>query len=125
MRRLDLARAGALLLGVMLPAVARACATCSGANDRNRAAFFWTTVLLSLLPLGMIAGGLLWWMRDGRRWLEREFVDRDAWTPPADEAAAPARPRRPASAERPPAPEKGRAPGGRPPGAPSGSGGWI
>lgn len=86
------ARACALLLGVILPGVARACATCTGANDRNHAAFLWTTALLSLLPLGLIAAGLLWWMRDGREWLKRELVDRDAWTPPPDQSAAPAAP---------------------------------
>jgi hypothetical protein len=86
------ARASAFLLAVLLPGAAQACATCTGASDRNRAAFLWTTVLLSLLPLGLIAAGLLWWMRDGREWLKREFVDRDAWSPPAEERTSPAAP---------------------------------
>ena len=86
------ARGSVFLLAVLLPGVARACATCTGAADRNRAAFLWTTALLSLLPLVLIGAGLLWWMRDGREWLRRELVDRDAWTPPADEDAAAALP---------------------------------
>jgi high-affinity Fe2+/Pb2+ permease len=46
----------------LLPAVAQACAVCGGYADRNRAAFLGTTILLSLLPLGLI-GGAIWWLR--------------------------------------------------------------
>jgi hypothetical protein len=52
--------AGALLL--LLPAAAHACAVCGGFADRNRQAFFNMTILLSLLPLGLIGTGL-WWVR--------------------------------------------------------------
>lgn len=50
----------ALLLIVLTPTLGHACAVCFEANDKNRAAFFATTIFLSLLPLGMIAGAWLW-----------------------------------------------------------------
>lgn len=89
MRRI-VARAAAFTLVTLWPALALACATCNGANDRNRAAFFWTTVFLSLLPLACIAAGFAWWARGGREWLAREFDDRDAYTPPVAEVVPPA-----------------------------------
>ena len=51
---------GALL--AVLPGAAHACAVCGGFADRNRQAFFNMTILLSLLPLGLIGGGI-WWVR--------------------------------------------------------------
>jgi hypothetical protein len=54
------ASAGALLL--LLPAAAHACAVCGGFADRNRQAFFNMTIMLSLLPLGLIGAGV-WWVR--------------------------------------------------------------
>lgn len=49
---------------VALPALAEACAVCgAGTAERNRAAFFATTVLLSLLPLALLGAGLLWLRR--------------------------------------------------------------
>ena len=77
----------ATLLATLWPALSRACSVCYAANDRNRAAFFGTTLLLSLLPLGMIAAGLVWAVKRGG--LADEFTDRDAWTP---EPGAPADP---------------------------------
>ena len=56
-----------LLLIAVTPTLAHACSVCFEANDKNRAAFFATTIFLSLLPLGMIAG-MYWWLR--RRALE-------------------------------------------------------
>jgi len=84
----------ASVLATLWPVLARACATCNGASDRNRSAFFWTTVFLSLLPLGLFALGFLWWTRGGREWLAREFDDRDAYTPPVIEGTPPAPPGR-------------------------------
>jgi hypothetical protein len=52
---------GPLLIAVT-PALAHACSVCFEANDKNRAAFFATTIFLSLLPLGMIAG-MAYWLR--------------------------------------------------------------
>ena len=43
-----------------------ACSVCFDSNAERRAAFLGTTVLLSLLPLGML-GSLVYWLR--RRWL--------------------------------------------------------
>lgn len=54
------------LLIAATPALAHACAVCFEANDKNRAAFFATTIFLSLLPLGMIAGMAFWLRRRAR-----------------------------------------------------------
>ena len=77
-----------VLLSLLWPAAAHACAVCgASAADRNRAAFFGTTILLSLLPLGMIGGGL-WWLRRGGGHDPDEFIDREAKgaTPPVTSA---------------------------------------
>jgi hypothetical protein len=62
---------------MLWPALAQACAVCGSANDRNRMAFFWTTVLLSLAPLGLIGGALLWIRRVAGDRLAAEFEERD------------------------------------------------
>ena len=54
------------LLLVLAPRAAHACDTCFDQNDRNRLAFFTTTIFLSGLPLGMIAG-TTWWIRKKTR----------------------------------------------------------
>ena len=66
----------AATLALLWPALAQACAVC-GLGGRNRSAFFVTTIVLSLLPLGMIAAGLVWIARNARTLLAGEFVDRD------------------------------------------------
>jgi len=69
-----------LLLVVLAPDVAQACSVCFDPRDRNRAAFFATTVFLSLLPLGLV--GLLGvWLRRRSRALRGLPADPDA--PPA------------------------------------------
>ena len=75
---------GAALLA-LLPALALACPVCGGGGDspRSQAAFFNTTILLSLLPLGMIGGGV-WWLRGQAQ--DGEFEERDVM-PPAAPAA--------------------------------------
>ena len=55
-----------VLLIVGAPTLGHACAVCFEANDKNRAAFFATTIFLSLLPLGMIGGSYLWLRRRAR-----------------------------------------------------------
>lgn len=50
----------ALVLLLVLPDVVLACPVCFDASDENRQAFLVTTVFLSLLPLGMVAGVGLW-----------------------------------------------------------------
>lgn len=93
------ARARSLLRNAVLivcagltPRVALACAVCGGGNPANRVAFFATTILLSLLPLGMFAGGFLWLRSRLRARFADEFLDRDAVpeTPSAGHAPLPA-----------------------------------
>lgn len=57
-RLLPFAAASAL---AVLPGVAQACSTCMDPTEGNRA-LLWVTIILSLLPLGMLAaiGGYLW-----------------------------------------------------------------
>ena len=52
---------------ILCPAVARACSVCFSATEQNRIAFLVTTIVLSLLPLGLIGGGLLWLRRQARQ----------------------------------------------------------
>ncbi len=65
------------VLGTLLPAIATACPMCFSGNPRIRAAFFSTTVLLSLLPLGMIGCGLVWLHRTGKLSFRDEFIESD------------------------------------------------
>jgi len=75
-------------LSLLWPAAAHACAVCGAAADRNRAAFFGTTMLLSLLPLGMIGGGVWWLRRNGSAFDAEDLIDRDRVAPPAVMGAA-------------------------------------
>ena len=69
-------------LSLLVPAAAHACAVCGAMADRNRGAFFGTTMLLSLLPLGMIGGGV-WWLRHNSSAFDADdLIDRDAVAPP-------------------------------------------
>jgi hypothetical protein len=79
----------AVALSMLWPALAQACAVCGSANDGNRMAFFWTTVLLSLVPLGLIGGGLLWLRRVAGARLAGEFREREVNVPAVDGAALP------------------------------------
>jgi hypothetical protein len=45
----------------VLPEAAAACSVCYAGAEESRKAFLLTTVLLSVLPLGMI-GALAWWV---------------------------------------------------------------
>jgi len=56
-----LAFALAWLAIAALPDSATACSVCYGGGEESRKAFLFTTVLLSLLPIGMI-GALAWWV---------------------------------------------------------------
>ena len=60
----------------MLPAVATACAVCSDGEKQNAMAFFWTTVLLTALPLGLL-GGLIRWVQVRTKALESERLERE------------------------------------------------
>lgn len=50
----------ALAAVALLPEAAHACAVCFDANSEIRWSFLATTIFLSLLPLGMVAGTGLW-----------------------------------------------------------------
>ena len=71
----------ALLLLALLPDAAAACPVCFDPRDENRMAFLATTVFLSLLPLGMVAGAGVWMRRRVRELDEGEAAFR-----PDDEA---------------------------------------
>jgi len=81
-----LAPAAMALAAALAPAPALACAVCGGGNPANRFAFFASTIVLSLLPLGMFAGGFLWLRARLRARGADEFAERDV-------TAAPVRPR--------------------------------
>ncbi len=66
--------AGALL--ALIPDAVSACPVCFSATDENRLAFLGTTIFLSLLPLGMVAGAGLWIRRRARE-LDDGDVDPD------------------------------------------------
>jgi len=82
------ARMALVAWGLLWPVASHACAVCFSGSVRSRLAFFGTTVVMSLLPLGLIGSGL-WWLRRGGGWLAGEFEDRDAYAPPQVEASAP------------------------------------
>ncbi|MCC6876359.1 MAG: hypothetical protein IT378_18785 [Sandaracinaceae bacterium] len=63
--------------------VALACPVCFSATEENRNAFLLTTIILSLLPLSMIAGVILW-IRSAAR--ERSEQDAPAGVDPTAEA---------------------------------------
>jgi hypothetical protein len=67
----------ALALMLALPRIAPACSVCFSGRDESRTAYVLTTVLLSLLPLALV-GGFLLWMRARSRALEREAQRRAA-----------------------------------------------
>ena len=53
------------------PSVVQACAVCSDGEKQNAMAFFWTTVLLTALPLGLL-GGIIRWVQKRTKALEAE-----------------------------------------------------
>ena len=52
----------ALVLLVLVPDLAHACPVCFDQKEKNRLAFFTTTIFLSGLPLGIIAA-MTWYIR--------------------------------------------------------------
>ncbi len=84
---LRLALAAAVVLTA--PAAAHACSACSVlTNIRNLKAFLDSTLVLSLLPLALIAGGLWWLARRASGRLGAEFRESDeaAAAPPSGPA---------------------------------------
>jgi di/tricarboxylate transporter len=61
MSRFALASLCLLSCAMLLPDAASACSVCYAGAEESRKAFLFTTVLLSLLPIGMI-GTLAWWV---------------------------------------------------------------
>lgn len=91
MRRRALRVLPAAAAMLLLAAVAHACPVCGAEGTaRNRAAFFNSTMFLSLLPLGMIATGLWWVRRRMPRDLAGEFEVTDS-SAGAGDAGAPSR----------------------------------
>ena len=72
-----LAAATLAVLVALWPVAAHACAVCFSGSPRIRVAFFNTMILLSLLPLGMIFGGLWYLRRAGKVRLAEEFTESD------------------------------------------------
>ena len=66
LRGLALSGAAAVLLVAAFPDVAYACPVCFDRDDEARLAFLATTGLLTLLPLGLVAG-TGWWIRKRAR----------------------------------------------------------
>jgi hypothetical protein len=69
-------------LAIALPARALACAVCAGGNPANRFAFFASTIVLSLLPLGMFAAAFIWLRSRLSARGGSEFVERDPLSEP-------------------------------------------
>lgn len=65
-RRWTIVVLAALLLLAGSPDLAHACAGCIDLKSKNRAAFFATTIFMSLLPLGMASGLWLYVRRRAR-----------------------------------------------------------
>jgi hypothetical protein len=66
-----------ILALTLVPVPALACAVCAGGNPANRFAFFASTIVLSLLPLGLFAVGFLWLRARLRARGTSEFMERD------------------------------------------------
>lgn len=66
-----------ILMMTTFPEVAAPCPVCFDANEENRIAFLATTGLLTLLPLGMVAGVGIW-LRRRARGLREDEERRDA-----------------------------------------------
>ena len=79
------ARLTAFAVSGLWAGAAHACAVCVTANERNRLAFFFTTIFLTLLPLGLIVAGLYWLSRHAKGLLAAEFEDRDEIVVPSSD----------------------------------------
>ena len=66
MRRFLLLFVVATCVVALFPGVAHACSVCFDMTEKNRIAFFTTTIYLSALTLGMIAGTTYWIKKKNR-----------------------------------------------------------
>ena len=81
--------AAIVLIAVWAPRIALACPVCTaGRDEENRIAFIATTAFLTFLPLLMI-GGVVWWLRNRVRQVERSAAVSPASAP--DRVPAPSR----------------------------------
>ena len=71
-RRWGAAAALTVALVTLLPDSAHACPVCFDPRDENRFAFLATTIFLTLLPLGLVAGVLLWVRHRSRQMADNE-----------------------------------------------------
>lgn len=51
------------ILGFFLPRLVHACSVCFSGTDAQLNAYYYTTALLTLLPLGVIFGFIFWLFR--------------------------------------------------------------
>ena len=65
----------AVSIVILSPVWAQACAVCSDGEKQNAMAFFWTTLLLTLLPLGLMAALVRWVQKRANRLRELESRD--------------------------------------------------
>ncbi len=56
-----------LMMLLATPAALHACPVCFDANDETRLAFLTTAIFLTLLPLGIVSGAVLWVRRRVRQ----------------------------------------------------------
>jgi len=62
----------------LAPGEAWACPVCFDRDDEARVAFLATTGLLTLLPLGMVGGAVMWVRRRGRDRLGKSVTPPDS-----------------------------------------------
>lgn len=62
----------------LAPAEAWACPVCFDRDDEARVAFLATTALLTLLPLGMVGGAVMWVRRRTRDGLRKSVAPPDS-----------------------------------------------
>ncbi|NOT33378.1 MAG: hypothetical protein HOP12_04315 [Candidatus Eisenbacteria bacterium] len=79
--------AGTIALGA---GVATACAVCGQGLGNDQTAFLRSTAVLSLLPLALIAGGIVWIRRRSPELTRRgEFEEREVLAPPSESGSEP------------------------------------
>ena len=97
---------GVVALIIFAPGPVFACAVCAGGNPANRFAFFASTIVLSLLPLGLFAGAFLWLRSRLRARGGTEFVERGAPDATPRPTLLPSSTRDPGDPQHPPVPAR-------------------
>ena len=91
---------------LLIPAPVFACAVCGGGNPANRFAFFASTIVLSLLPLGLFAAAFLWLRSRLRARGGSDFVERSAPEAAPRPTLLPTSARDPGDPQHPPVPAR-------------------